>query len=426
MNAEDVLELVAIGHEHLNIEFKGPGASADGPFFGRVLRAVLAMANTRDGGKVLVGINERSRVIEGLSPEQLESWRAFDQIRQRVNRYADPFVDFDIELVEVDGATVVVVDVAEFNEIPVLCKRDGAQDSNNKKIVRQGACYVRGRTQGIESLEIPTHVEMRELLELATSKRLRSFLGQAHAAGLTVARSEPDQYGAERDELSGALVDSIREGSYWLIAIHPADYQAERIAEFARLEQIARAQTVRSRFGYSEFPWLPFDTQLARGDRFVESVHDIGSFRGVWRLYQSGQFVSVKSVLEVTRNDLERTTTRADTGMYMLDIVSTYMQAYEFAARLAHTDAGGDPMVVEIRAFGLSGRVLVEPTDWFAWRRPTVAFRDWKRPATRVSQQELVANARALALRDAHELIRRFAPTFTDEAVRKLGALAMP
>ena len=183
---------------------------------------------------------------------------------------------------------------------------------------------------------------------------------------------------------------------------------------------------MRSRFGYNEFPWLPFDTQLVRGDRFVEFTHDVGSFRGIWRLYQSGQFVSVKSVLDVTPNDLERTTTRADAGIYMLDIVSTYMQAYEFAARLAQTDAGGDPMVIEIRAFGLSGRVLVEPTDWFAWSRPTVAFHDWKRPAARVSRQELVANARALALRDAHELIRRFAPTFSDESVRKLGAIAMP
>jgi hypothetical protein len=49
----------------------------------------------------------------------------------------------------------------------------------------------RGR---IETSEIPTHVEMRDLRDLATEKGIRRFLSQVHRAGLDIAglRQVPD------------------------------------------------------------------------------------------------------------------------------------------------------------------------------------------------------------------------------------------
>jgi len=63
----------------------------------------------------------------------------------------------------------------------------------NDVVLREGACYVRRRGR-IETSELPTHVEMRDLLELATEKGIRRFLKQVHKAGLDIAgmRQVPD------------------------------------------------------------------------------------------------------------------------------------------------------------------------------------------------------------------------------------------
>ena len=92
-------------------------------------------------------------------------------------RYADPSVSFDLETIEYNGGKYLVFDVAEFPEIPVLCKR--AFDT----ILRAGACYVRTHRMP-ETSEIPTQTEMRELLEIATEKRLRLHLDYLRRVGL--------------------------------------------------------------------------------------------------------------------------------------------------------------------------------------------------------------------------------------------------
>ena len=89
-------------------------------------------------------------------------------------------MDFDLESFEHQGKWYMILRVREFEDIPVLCKRD------YEKVLRDGACYVRSRRKP-ETAEIPSEVDMRDLLELATEKRLRKFVAQARAAGLDLA-----------------------------------------------------------------------------------------------------------------------------------------------------------------------------------------------------------------------------------------------
>ncbi len=74
----------------------------------------------------------------------------------------------------------MVLYIAEFDDIPILCKKDYPD------VLRKGACYVRPRRKP-ETTEIPTQEDMRDLLELAAEKRLRKHLEQTkRAGGLTV------------------------------------------------------------------------------------------------------------------------------------------------------------------------------------------------------------------------------------------------
>ena len=172
--------LLALGYEQRGAEFKGPGSLTDSHFAAKVTRAVLAMANRRGGGTVIIGVEDKKSALEavGLTDSQLRSWK-HDDIADKLATYADPYVSFDQEEFEFEERKFVILRVHEFEEIPVLCKRQF------DTVLRKGACYVRSVNKA-ESAEVATQEDMRELIELATEKRLRRFVAQARAAGLDV------------------------------------------------------------------------------------------------------------------------------------------------------------------------------------------------------------------------------------------------
>jgi len=69
MTEEEFAEIIALGREQASVEFKGPGLRTDKHLFAKVTRAVLGMANLRDGGRVVVGIEEQQTglVLTGLT-----------------------------------------------------------------------------------------------------------------------------------------------------------------------------------------------------------------------------------------------------------------------------------------------------------------------------------------------------------------------
>ncbi len=54
MDDEEFAQRLALGHETRGTEFKGPGLQSDRRLVAQVVRAVLGMANRRDGGSSLV------------------------------------------------------------------------------------------------------------------------------------------------------------------------------------------------------------------------------------------------------------------------------------------------------------------------------------------------------------------------------------
>jgi predicted HTH transcriptional regulator len=171
---------MGLAHEIRGLEFKGPGRSTDRRLFAQVVKAVLGMANRRDGGRVVVGVEDLGDSLHpvGLDVTQLATWN-YDDVADRIATYADPSVAFDLEVTEYNGRSYVVIQVEEFADVPVLCKR--AYDD----VLRDGACYVRPRRKP-ETTDIPTYADMRDLLDLAVEKGVRRLLAQVQRVGLTV------------------------------------------------------------------------------------------------------------------------------------------------------------------------------------------------------------------------------------------------
>jgi predicted HTH transcriptional regulator len=199
MTDEEFAQILALGHETRGIEFKGPGALSNGRLAAQVVRAVLGMANQRDGGLVIIGVENNGGVLNsvGLSEVDLATWE-YDLIADQIARYADPSVSFEREIKEYNSARYVLLTIEEFADIPVLCKRPYPD------VLREGACYVRSRRKP-ETSEIPTFADMRDLLELATEKRLQEYLAQLQRLGLivlpTMTPPSTEQFERQRSDL---------------------------------------------------------------------------------------------------------------------------------------------------------------------------------------------------------------------------------
>ena len=178
MTDEEFAQILALGHETRGVEFKSPGPLSDRRLAAQVVRAVLGMANRRDGGWVIIGVEDNDNILNpvGLSETDLASWQ-YDLIADQIARYADPGVSFDPEIREYNGNRYIALRVEEFSDVPVLCKRAYGD------VLRDGACYVRSRRKP-ETSEIPTFADVRDLLELAIDKGVKSYLDRARRVGL--------------------------------------------------------------------------------------------------------------------------------------------------------------------------------------------------------------------------------------------------
>ena len=169
MTEQELRQLLSLGHETPGVECKASGPRTNKEGFAKVVRAVLALSNRRNGGHVVIGVEDDGGKLNlvGLNDKDLNTWSQED-VSGGVSRYADPFVTIHTSHMTVDGKSLVAIETEEFSEVPVLCKKD------YPGVLRNGACYIRRRGR-IESSEIPNSSEMRELLDLATEKALRRF-----------------------------------------------------------------------------------------------------------------------------------------------------------------------------------------------------------------------------------------------------------
>lgn len=176
MQVDEFHELVAQRRETRSLEFK-QSATWDALKF-KIIKAALALSNIRDGGHLVIGFNEvNNSEFEpvGMTESDLLTYNS-DQIKRAISKYADPYVSIEIHRISDEGKQFLVMQVDEFPEIPVICKYDGDK-------IYQGRIYTRTRRMP-ESAEIPSQTEMREILDIAAEKKLRSYLEMQRRASI--------------------------------------------------------------------------------------------------------------------------------------------------------------------------------------------------------------------------------------------------
>lgn len=172
----ELIGLVVHGREERNLEYKGPVHW--GTYKPRLTKCILALANIRDGGAIVIGVQEDPPGAfspVGLSAAERDGFTQ-DGVASFVNEYADPYVELTVRHVAHDGMDFVVIQTTEFDHLPVICRRD------HSDVMRRGAMYTRPRRMN-ECAEVPGQAEMREIIDMASEKGMRYLSGQASRAG---------------------------------------------------------------------------------------------------------------------------------------------------------------------------------------------------------------------------------------------------
>jgi hypothetical protein len=222
------------------------------------------------------------------------------------------------------------------------------------------------------------------------------------------------------------LTDSIRSKGHWFIRIRPATFEPKRIPEYSALESIISRTAVRLR-GW-DFPHVGRYEELHRGFDWIGHETDWEYYREAWSLYQSGQFAYLLGIHEdwADRSQGWGPPKRLQEHGGLLGVGDTlfrFTEVFEFAARLAVTEAGDDSMYVGVDVKGLQNRSLwVDDPNRGSMEHWYTAHFDVYPYQEVVRRSVLVAEARELALKATLELFQRFGWTPSIELMRSQQA----
>lgn len=350
---EGLVQLLQRAQESRGHEFKSAGDRSDKRFVALVARAVLALANQRDGGLLIIGFDEGAKFDDqqGLSEAQLEWWSNVDDVLPAVNRYCDPPLDITIETVCVDSRFhVAVLTVPEFDTVPVLCKKgfDGVLD--------EGALYTRSLVVPSSRATLTSH-EMRELLDVAVAKGLRRFVQAAERSGLTLSAAD------NRDDALDAALTATVELLPRLSSERPLMKFGFALpvpnAEDAPVrDPLALVNRSEVRLRGWTFPFV--GTELRRGQGWVGSAVEFLDHLEAWRLERSAVFSQCAHVDTAKPGAGAEYATDGDTGFVPLwSPLLHYTEAFIFASRFLSNAGFGGRVRVIVEIAGLKGWVLV-------------------------------------------------------------------
>ncbi len=363
---DELTRYIEAAGESANIDAKAPMAWDSGEASASLTKDIIALANCRDGGVIVLGKEESKSkqgqfVLVGLSEPQAASFET-TKVATWVNNHCEPAVTLVCHRHEHQGRAFVVITVAEFQDVPVICTKQFEQSGagkGTKVLLRKGAIYV--RTPNAESAPLSSAEDMRPLIGLATTKRTDQMLAmfQAMMKGRPLIEPQPavDLFGPEREEVQATLATEL-EGQVgrgaWTFVCHPAQHRPDRWSDATTLRKVIEKSAVRL---YRGFPPYSRDTHVREWgicDRMFEDA---------FGLTHSGLFVANRLFREDGLEYRSPWQPGPDfaAGQW-LDFklnLSVVIEFFLFLSRFAENFEVGEEIVYELSAQPLAGKRLV-------------------------------------------------------------------
>ena len=170
-----------------------------------VVKDILAFFNTQNGGVMIFGVQDKSLELVGLTDNEFASFDT-TKVNDFLQRYTDPSSACEVQKFKVGDQRVVVIGVAEFKDVPVVCKRDANSSRDPSKVIlKAGGLYI--RTDKATSVIVPSAEEMRDLVNRALLKRGDQLVNTIEAL---VQRSDA-VYEENIEELVAARTKHLRQ-----------------------------------------------------------------------------------------------------------------------------------------------------------------------------------------------------------------------
>lgn len=381
----------------------------------QIAKAALAMSNNRDGGLIVIGVEENDDwELAGVAESTLESYDQ-DDIASYLQKFSSPPIDVTAARHEYANQVFVVLDISPFQETPVVAKADSPE---NGKYFRRGDFLVRPYGK-VESARVVDETQMHDLLEVAAEKRARRFLRTAENIGMVLPPSHEQAFREEREKLANHGLD-FTSCPTWEFNIRGTVYDAENLDSVSRCVEIIERSSVLLR-GW-DFPHIPRShNELIPGPDFIAHGVEFGC-REFWQFWRSGQFYFIEGLREVVddnwREQIERTNplknvavssgAESINGYFMLiSELYRFVELYEFAARLSETGIYKEGFIVQVRLRHASGYMVA--TDFS--RRLRYAYtakqddlsREWT-----YTPEDVVVSVKACAQKAYIEVMRSF------------------
>src|SRR5260370_3988448 len=171
-SSDELIRFIEAAGESSNIDAKGPMEWDGGEASAGLTKDILALANSRDGGVIVVGKEESQPgkfVLAGLNEAQASTFET-TKVATWVNNHCQPPVSLVCNRQEHQGRLFVVVAVTEFHDVPVICTKQFELPGKPAKVLlRKGTLYV--RTANAESAPLSTVEAMRGLIRRASTQR---------------------------------------------------------------------------------------------------------------------------------------------------------------------------------------------------------------------------------------------------------------
>lgn len=300
ISEQKIRDLIALGNENRNLDYKGAfsWAKATNDEKCEIVKDVLAFANARDGGIILVGVNDKTGILEGLTDEEFSS---FDQTKFNdfAHRFTDPRHTCDVHRLKTSGKKIVVIEIPEFTDVPILCKQE-AHDSRrtNSLILRKAGLYK--RTDKATSELIEDADEMRELLNRGLLRRQDElmFAMKQIIQPSEILRSETTSSSYNK-EIEGGIQyfeelwgGKLAKPPNWTLLMYPERYIKDRISSLAEIqERIERSAVSLTGWTFPIANRIPGSGWSNFPEGTQSSLHSDKHRSEALRVYRSGLFI---------------------------------------------------------------------------------------------------------------------------------------
>lgn len=401
MTDDEIRRLILLKSEGPNLDYKAGFTwskdNRDKKY--ELIRDLIALANTKDGGRVIFGVRDEDLELVGVSAEIFESIDPTDVVSMLHDNGA-PKARCTVFKRDIDGRKVIVFDVGEFDETPIICTKGiSSLDGTKRVILRQGAIYIRTGAGSTEEISAPD--DMRSLIARAVARKadelLKSFsdilTGRPVHLGESAAASYEPEVAAAETFLHSKLGPDLTTGHFEVIA-YPTVYNAKRIGTIPEVAEAVRQSEVRLR-GWN-FPHTDKQNAgpFANGFQSATISHLFGRYVEGYRVYQSGLLLWKRAFWEDAEDK------KSKDGRPLLSFVSAIYSFTEyllFLSRFYERIAPEATLRFAITLRGCDGRELASFEPLVAFWEGHIAHEDVIRQEREVQLAELRASHLTIA-----------------------------